>query len=70
MTGMPFLLEHGTDALLSPDGDIRAMVSHVVTLLDSPDLALSISRNARQKAESFDWKVVEKQWLELLNRAP
>ncbi len=68
--GMPFLLEHGKDGLLSPDGDINTMVSHIEHLLDSPDLALSISRNARQKAENFDWKVVEKQWLELLNSAP
>jgi glycosyltransferase involved in cell wall biosynthesis len=67
--GMPFLLEHGKDGLLSPDGDIPAMVGHIEHLLDSPDLALSIGQNARQKAERFDWKVVEKQWLELLNRA-
>lgn len=68
--GMPFLLEHGKDGLLSPDGDINTMVSHIEHLLDSTELVLSISRNARQKAESFDWKVVEKQWLELLNSAP
>ena len=68
--GMPYLIEHGKDGLLSPDADEAAMIRHLQRLLTDPDLAASISRNARQKAENFDWKMVEKQWLELLHKAP
>lgn len=65
--GVPFLLEHNETGLLSPDSDIPAMVENIQTLLSSPHLAERLSRNARQKAETFDWKVVEVQWLELLS---
>lgn len=68
--GMPFLLEHGKEALLSPSGDIQAMVGHIEMLLESSDLAQSISLNARKKAESFDWKKVEPLWLDLLSKIP
>ena len=67
--GMPFLIEHGKDGLLSPDNDINAMVENIKTLIESPEITASIRRNARQKVESFDWKVVEKQWLDLLHNA-
>lgn len=68
--GMPYLIEHGKDGLLSPDADEAAMIRHLRRLLTDPDLAGSINRNARQKVESFDWKMVEKQWLELIHQAP
>lgn len=68
--GMPYLIEHGKDGLLSPDADEPAMIGHLRQLLTDSDLAGSLSRNARKKAENFDWKMVEKQWLELLHRAP
>ncbi len=65
--GMPYLLTHQETGLLSPDNDIPAMVENIQKVLDSPVLAKRLSLNARQKAENFDWKVVEKQWLDLLN---
>ncbi len=65
--GVPFLLTHHETGLLSPDNDIPAMVENIQKMLGLPDLAEYLSRNARQKAETFDWKVVEKQWLELLS---
>lgn len=68
--GMPYLIEHGKDGLLSPDADEAAMIRHLQLLLTDPYLAGSLSRNARQKAENFDWKMVEKQWLELIRQAP
>ena len=68
--GMPYLIEHGKDGLLSPDADEAAMIRHLQLLLTDPDLAGSLSRNARQKAENFDWKMVENQWLELIHQAP
>ncbi len=65
--GVPFLLEHSKDGLLSPNGDLPGMIANINRLLSSPDLAERLCQKARQKAETFDWKVVEKQWLDLLN---
>ena len=67
--GIPFLLDHDTDALLSPDADIPAMVQNIKKLLEHPELSGKITKNARLKVAGFDWKVVEKQWLELLEHA-
>jgi glycosyltransferase involved in cell wall biosynthesis len=65
--GVPFLLKHLETGLLSPGNDIPAMVENIQKLLNSSVLAQKLSLNARQKAETFDWKVVEKQWLDLLS---
>jgi glycosyltransferase involved in cell wall biosynthesis len=64
--GIPYLLKHGADALLVEDGNVEQMEEAVIRLMTETDLAESLSRNARRKAESWDWKVVEKQWLTLL----
>ncbi len=64
--GVPFLLTHHETGLLSPDNEIPAMVQNIQSLLNSPVLAEGLSKNARQKAESFDWTAIEKQWLDLL----
>ena len=64
--GMPYLLEHGVDGLLVPDGDVEAMVAAVVRLHREPDLVQRLSAAARLKAEGFDWGVVMKKWLEVL----
>ena len=68
--GMPFLIEHGQEGLLSDDSDVPAMVKNIKRLLESPNLAETLSRNARKKAESFDWKLVEKQWIQLFSAIP
>jgi len=65
--GVPYIIDHGKDGMLSPDGDNPAMVQNITRLLNSSDLSRSICLNARIKAESFDWKIVEKQWLNLIN---
>ena len=67
--GLPFLLEDGKDALLTPSGDAEAMASTIAGLLDDPGLAKRISRNARKKAEKFDWGAVLPQWMTLFRSA-
>jgi uncharacterized membrane protein len=42
------------------------MVSSIARLLRQPDLAVSLSRNARRKVEALDWSVVLPQWQSLL----
>jgi glycosyltransferase involved in cell wall biosynthesis len=65
--GIPDLLEHERDALLVPPGDARAMAAAVRRVLFEPGLALRLSRNARDKAASFDWNAVLPRWERLLD---
>lgn len=67
--GVPYLIEHGVDGLLSPKDDISAMTEHIKSLLGNPDLGKRICQKARQKAETFDWKIVEKKWLDLIQQS-
>jgi glycosyltransferase involved in cell wall biosynthesis len=64
--GIPYLLEHEHDALLVPPDDPAAVATAVRRLLTEPDLAEQLSRNARQKAEKFDWSIILPQWEALL----
>jgi glycosyltransferase involved in cell wall biosynthesis len=64
--GIPFLLEHEEDALLVPLNDPQAMAQAVQRVLTEPGLAERLSRNARKKAEHYDWSVILPQWEALL----
>jgi glycosyltransferase involved in cell wall biosynthesis len=65
--GIPYLLEHGVDALLVPPDHPEAMAGAVRRVLTEPGLAERLSRNARHKAERLDWTAVLPQWDELLH---
>jgi len=67
--GIPYLLEHEVDALLVPPNDPGAMAAAVKRVLAEPGLAEKLSRNARRKAEGFDWQVALPQWEKLLREA-
>lgn len=64
--GIPYLLDHERDALLVPPNDPEAMAAAVRRILIEPGLAEHLSRNARKKAEQFDWGTILPQWEELL----
>jgi glycosyltransferase involved in cell wall biosynthesis len=66
--GMPYLLEQGHDALLVPPDDADAMTTALRRILTEAELAGQLSRNARRKAETFDWGIVLPQWEELLEK--
>jgi glycosyltransferase involved in cell wall biosynthesis len=60
--GIPYLLEHEQNALLVPPNNPEEMAAAVRRILTEPSLAEHISRNARQKAEQFDWSSVLPRW--------
>lgn len=60
--GIPYLLEHESDALLVPPDDAAAMAGAVRRVLADPQLAARLSRNARRKAEGFDWDALLPRW--------
>lgn len=64
---LPYLWQDGNDILLVPPSDAEAMAAAVRRLLTEPELAERLSRNAREKAEQFDWQVVLPQWEKLFD---
>lgn len=67
--GIRYLLEHERDALVVPARDDNAMAAAVRRLLSEPGLAARLSRNARAKAERFDWSNILPQWEALFRDA-
>jgi glycosyltransferase involved in cell wall biosynthesis len=66
--GIPFLLEHGRDALLVPPRDPAAMTDAVLRLLREPKAAASLSQAGRAVARQHDWSRVIGRWRELFAR--
>jgi glycosyltransferase involved in cell wall biosynthesis len=64
--GLPHLIENGTDGLLVPPRDVRAMAAAVERLLSERGLAERISLGARARTEAFDWGAVLPQWEDVL----
>jgi len=65
--GLPFLIEDGVDGILVDKNDDNAMYEKMMTLLQDEKTAQMLSENARKKAESFDWKNVQKLWKNILD---
>lgn len=59
---LPYMWEDGVDALVVPIDNPESMASAVNRILTEPGLAEKLSRNARAKAEKYDWSVVLPQW--------
>lgn len=59
---LPYLWQDNHDALVVDVGDASAMAVAVRRILQSPELAGKLSRNARAKAEGCDWSVILPQW--------
>ncbi|MDX5325339.1 MAG: glycosyltransferase [Bacteroidota bacterium] len=63
--GVPYLIEDGVDGLLVPPRDPEAMTQAIEKVLQDPQFATTLSRNARKKAETWDWEVVKQRWNQL-----
>ena len=64
--GIPYLIKDQKTGLLVPAKNKSAMVDAVSTLLKNQNLAESLSQNARNQAEKFDWEIVQNEWKEVL----
>jgi glycosyltransferase involved in cell wall biosynthesis len=63
--GIPYLIKNKINGILVDKGDAEAFANSIDQLISDPKQAKQIAQNARQKAESFSWEVVEKRWHEL-----
>ncbi|MES2411773.1 MAG: glycosyltransferase family 4 protein [Bacteroidota bacterium] len=64
--GIPYLLEHNSNALLVNDDDISEMANQINRLFTEPNLANNLSEKGKESVKCFDWEIVKKQWIELL----
>jgi glycosyltransferase involved in cell wall biosynthesis len=51
------IVREGETALLAPPGDAPALAAALLRLLNQPDLARRLSRNAWREAAAFSWDV-------------
>jgi len=64
---IPYLWKDKEEVLICEDRDAKDMAARVQEILNSDELAKSLGKNARKKAEDLDWKMIEKRWLSVVN---
>jgi len=65
--GVPFLLIDGQNALLIKDNEAVVMSNVILELWNNSDKARSLSWNARQRAEEYDWSKIKMLWYSIIN---
>ncbi len=63
--GIPYIVTHEETCLMIARNDHEAMAAAALRLLDDPELAARIARNAREHCRRFSWPVVQQEWLKL-----
>lgn len=56
--GIPFQVENGKEAILVEYGDVMALATVMLRLLDNRDLAESLGKHAREKVEKFTYSAL------------
>ena len=64
--GMPYLVDDRVNAILVPPNDAVAISDAVAELLQHPQLAESLSMNARAFVQPFDWLEILPRWNRLI----
>lgn len=67
--GIPYLVQHGQSALLSPLTDDEAMARNVLRLLDDPDCVERLRKGGFAVAAAHDWSQVMPRWQVLIRQA-
>ena len=65
--GIPHLITDERTGVLVNSGDVFVMTEAISELINNPELASTISTNARRNAEAFDWETVKDKWQDLFN---
>jgi len=64
--GIPDLVEHGSNGLLVPPGDVRALAGAIRYLADDPELRTEMALRNRAKAEAtLEWTQVTRRYLSI-----
>lgn len=60
------LYKHKKNAMLNEKNDYLRLSKNLMNVFDDKALAKSLSENARKFSESFDWKILEKEWIDII----
>ena len=63
--GIPYILTHEETGLMVPRNDHEAMAAAAFRLLEDQELALKISRQAREASRQYTWAQVRNKWVGL-----
>lgn len=66
--GLPFLIDDNKNGILVPPNSVESFVNAVVEIYQNEDLRQKLSKNARLKAESFDWSSIKSNWNSILKQ--
>lgn len=66
--GIKCIVTHEKTGLLVPKNDHNAMASWAIKLLESPEFASSIARNAYEECSAYTWEAVRPSWLAAYTR--
>lgn len=64
--GLPYLIEHEKEGILVPANDENAFVEAIKKILANTETAHKMMQNARNKVTAYDWNVVKKLWISML----
>jgi glycosyltransferase involved in cell wall biosynthesis len=67
--GMPDILRHGHQGLLAPVNEHEAVARQALNLLEAPDMARQLARNAHGACKSYTWAAAREQWLQVYRGA-
>lgn len=65
---LPRIWKNNENALLVPVGNAELMAGAVISILETPDLAKKITKNAKRKVESYQWEQVMPLWIKLIEQ--
>lgn len=65
--GMPYLIDHKKDGILSPPEDVALFTQSIITVIENKEQTRQMTLKARKKVEGFDWSVVKEQWHKVLS---
>lgn len=64
---LPYLWEHEKDILFVEKMEPNKFAEQIAKLFTSKQLAVTLSKNARLKAENFAWEKIKDKWIKLLS---
>lgn len=67
--GIPYIVTDGVNGLLVASGDAKGMAEKIETLINSPELAESLSRHGREAALRSSWDSVGPLWADVFDVA-
>ena len=62
---IPFIMTNEESGLIVPRDDSTAMAAAAIRLIENPELAAALARNAREASRGYTWQAVQREWLQV-----